>query len=83
MDAVIQKWGNSNGIRLSKAILNTADLREKDRVEIVARENEIIIKKAGGVHKTLKERLTGCVEVYVAEEYDSSSVGEENFWKNE
>jgi antitoxin MazE len=84
MNAVIQKWGNSNGIRLPKTVLDTANLQEKDKVEITAMKDKIVIKKAGYVHRTLKERLAGHIEeAYVVEEYDSSSVGEEKFWENE
>jgi antitoxin MazE len=83
MKAVIQKWGNSNGIRLPKAALNTAKLREKDSVEIIAQENEIIIKKTNEPHRTLKERLDGYLGTYNVGEYDSSSVGKERFWEDE
>jgi antitoxin MazE len=82
METVVRKWGNSKGILLPKAALNIANFKEQDKLEISARENEIIIKKAGFVHRTLEERLDGYAEIYVTDEYDSSAVGEERFWKN-
>lgn len=59
MYTIVQKWGNSHGVRLPKALLEELDIRENDRVEITRLENTISIKKAGRrPHKTLEERLT-------------------------
>ena len=59
MNATIQKWGNSQAIRLPKALLEIASLEENEQVQILARQNEIIIKKAEKniKHKSLAERL--------------------------
>ena len=45
VNAVITKWGNSQGIRLSKDVLSSANLKIGDGIEIIANENEIVIKK--------------------------------------
>jgi len=59
MYATIQKWGNSNGLRVPKALLDAVGLRENDRVELVQNHDYITIKKACPIqHKTLEERLT-------------------------
>ena len=59
MYATIQKWGNSNGLRVPKALLDAIGLRENDRVELVQNHDSITIKKARRVqHRTLEERLT-------------------------
>ena len=59
MYATIQKWGNSQGLRIPKAILDAVGLRENDRVELIQREDSIQIKRAASVpHRTLEERLT-------------------------
>ena len=59
MYAMIQKWGNSNGLRVPKALLDAVGLRENDRVELVQNHDSITIKKACPIqHKTLEERLT-------------------------
>lgn len=39
----IQKWGNSQGIRLPKKILKHANLKNGDTVEISAIENQITL----------------------------------------
>ena len=58
MYATIQKWGNSQGLRIPKALLDALDLRENDRVELTQTEKGIHIQKAGVPHRTLEERLT-------------------------
>ncbi|MCI0336392.1 MAG: AbrB/MazE/SpoVT family DNA-binding domain-containing protein [Acidobacteria bacterium] len=46
MVAKIQKWGNSQGLRLTKHVLDDAGISIGDDVEIIVGKNEIIIKKA-------------------------------------
>ena len=79
MQAVIQKWGNSQAIRLPKVILETARLRENETVQIIAEQNQIVIKKVTEVkHKSLKERLKGFDGEYRFEEWNTGTpVGNE------
>jgi len=79
MGTFIQKWGNSNAIRIPKNILMTANMGENDVVTITATENEIVIRKERK-HRTLSERMNGHEEEYVVEEMDHSFVGKERFW---
>ena len=59
MYATIQKWGNSTGLRIPKALLDSLGLRENDRVELMQTGDGITIKKAAAVsHRNLEERLT-------------------------
>ena len=77
MQATIQKWGNSQAIRLPKAILKIARMKEDEPIQIIARQDEIIIKRTAG-HKTLKERLEGFEGEYVFQEWDTGTpVGRE------
>ena len=57
MNATIQKWGNSQGIRIPKIILDQSGIAENDKVEITVKDNSIIPKKANKQHITIKERL--------------------------
>jgi len=59
MRGIIQKWGNSQAIRLPKAILETARIMENEQVIILAEHNHIMIKKAGPLreHIPLAKRL--------------------------
>ncbi|MCL2785835.1 MAG: AbrB/MazE/SpoVT family DNA-binding domain-containing protein [Methanomassiliicoccaceae archaeon] len=79
MGIFIQKWGNSNAIRIPKNILMTANMSENDEVSMTATENEIVIRKEKR-HRTFSERMNGYEGKYVVEELDSSSVGMERFW---
>ncbi|MDR0930044.1 MAG: AbrB/MazE/SpoVT family DNA-binding domain-containing protein [Oscillospiraceae bacterium] len=54
----IQRWGNSQGIRLPKAALNIANLSENDEVEIIATEKDITIRKSRR-SKTLEDLFAG------------------------
>lgn len=59
MYATIQKWGNSQGLRIPKVLLDAYGICENDRVELVQTEDSIQIRKAPATqHKTLEERLT-------------------------
>ena len=57
MYATIQRWGNSQGLRIPKALLDALGLRENDRVELIQSDDGIQIKKAAAGHRTLEERL--------------------------
>lgn len=46
MYATIQKWGNSNGLRLPKTMLEAIGMKENDRVELIQSEDSITIKKS-------------------------------------
>lgn len=59
MYTTIQKWGNSQGIRLPKVLLDALQIRENDRLEIIGDKEQIIIRKSGPQHKTLAERMEG------------------------
>ena len=79
MGIYIQKWGNSNAVRLPKSMLSIAGMSENDEVTMTATENEIIIRK-GRKHMTFSERMNGYEGRYELEELDESSVGKEKFW---
>ena len=59
MLTTIQKWGNSQAIRLPKAILETASIKENEQVQILAERNRIVIVKPRSKreHIPLAERL--------------------------
>ncbi len=62
MPGKIQKWGNSQGIRLSRAMLADARLAVGDEVDIVVEKHLITIspaKKIRGKHNL--ESLVACI----------------------
>jgi antitoxin MazE len=42
----IQKWGNSQGVRLSKDVLSEADMEVGEAVDVVVRKRTIIVRPA-------------------------------------
>ena len=78
--STIQKWGNSQAIRLPKVILETAQIKENETVQIFAEPDKIVIKKAEKKlrHRTLAERLEGYEGNYEGAEWDTGTpVGKE------
>lgn len=60
MQAMIQKWGNSQGIRIPKAFLEAVGLAENDCVELERVDDSIVIKKATSSKKlTLDDIFDG------------------------
>lgn len=58
MQTTIVKWGNSQGVRLPKALLKNINIAENDPVDVVLENEKIIIKKIiKKSHKTTKQRL--------------------------
>lgn len=52
----IKAWGNSQGIRIPKEILDKMNLKVSDMLEISMEKDAIVLKKAF-VHKSFEERL--------------------------
>jgi len=69
--STIQKWGNSQAIRLPKGVLEAASLRENDQVEINAENDCIVIKRTNKKHKTLEERISGYKDDYICTEWET------------
>ena len=57
MEARLQKWGNSDGIRIPSNFLKMMNLKTNDIVDIVQKEDVIIISKPKKKHLTLEERF--------------------------
>jgi antitoxin MazE len=76
----IQKWGNSQGLRLPKNLLADADLVPGDEVDIAVKDGIIIISPARrkrGRH-SLKDLVARIPEDYQAGEVDwGEPVGKE------
>lgn len=51
----IKSWGNGQGIRFSKELLDTIGVRNNDYLEIHIKDGDIILSKTFK-HKTLEER---------------------------
>lgn len=74
--ATLTKWGTSQGIRLSKEIVDLAKLKIGDEVSITADESQIIIKKTIK-RVSLKDLFDGYTGDYKPEEIKWGTVGKE------
>ncbi len=66
----VQKWGNSNGIRIPKVYLDALNIKSGDAINIVRDENKIIITKVEREKASLKLRIKN---------YEGSKVDAEKF----
>ena len=55
MQAQVKAWGNSQGIRISKDILNEAHISVNDILEVKVSDGHILLAKPFR-HRTLEER---------------------------
>ena len=69
MVSKVQKWGNSQGLRLSKQILEDARISVGDAVDVTARDGVIVIAPARR-KKSLRELVSRIPKGYRAEETD-------------
>lgn len=79
MYTTIQKWGNSQAVRLPKVILEMAELNENDKVQIKVQDGNLVITPIKK-HKTLQERIAEYKGDYKCNEWDTGKpVGKEVF----
>ena len=80
MLAKIQKWGNSQGLRLTKSLLADAQLGVGDEVDIRVKDGTMIVtpaKRMRGKHR-LEDLVAHIPKHYQAEEVDwGEPVGKE------
>ena len=83
MNTAIQKWGNSQGIRLNKEILNQSNLSLGDPVIVEAKNNVITIKPVKTVKRkryNLEDLISRIPSDYKTEEVTfGSPVGREEW----
>ncbi len=72
MQTTIQKWGNSQGIRIPKAFLEALGMMENDLVELNRVDDNIVITKVK------KEKEITLDDIF--KDYDGESVAEEFDW---
>ena len=57
MEARLQKWGNSDGIRIPSSFLKSLNLKTNDKVELKYENDKLIITKQKKEKISLKERF--------------------------
>ena len=77
MLAKVQKWGNSQGIRIPKSILEKADISSNENLDIKVIDGRIILEPVHK-HKTLKERIKDYDGDYQCSEWNTGNpIGQE------
>jgi antitoxin MazE len=78
----VQKWGNSQGLRLSKELLADVNLDVGDAVEIATRDGIIVITPARRVRggHDLHQLVRGIPADYKAEELDWGQAAGREVW---
>jgi antitoxin MazE len=79
-DKIVQKWGNSLGLRISAKVAQAARLTEGSPVKLEVVEDGVLIRRAGNPRLTLEQRLERFdPEKHGGEFMPSTPVGREIF----
>lgn len=72
MTTMIQKWGNSQGVRIPKVILDSVNWSENEKIVIIVDNGKLVIEKAKEEHKrkNIKELFKDYKEDYTPVEID-------------
>ena len=78
----VQKWGNSQGLRLSKELLSNVDLSVGDAVEVAARDGVLVITPARRVRggHDLRQLVQDMPADYKVEELNWGPPGGREVW---
>ena len=71
MEARLQKWGNSDGVRIPKAFLQSLNLKTNDKIIIEQVDDKIVISKCNKDKISLKELF---------DEYHGKNMAKEFEW---
>ena len=71
MEIRLQKWGNSDGIRIPSTFLKALNLKTNDKIELIQEDDRIIISKCKDKKISLKERF---------EKYNGENLTKEFEW---
>ena len=71
MEIRLQKWGNSDGIRIPSTFLKALNLKTNDKIELIQEDDKIIISKCKKNKISLKERF---------DQYNGENLSKEFEW---
>ena len=81
MTTSIQKWGNSQGVRIPKVLLDTVNWSENEQIIILVQDNKLVIEKANKKNrKNIKELFEDFKEDYEPVEIDWGAPEGEEIW---
>ena len=71
MEARLQKWGNSDAVRIPHVMLKSLNLKTNDKITLEQYDDKIVISKSIEKQISLKERF---------ENYSGDNLAEEFVW---
>ncbi len=71
MEVKLQKWGNSDGIRIPSVLLKSLNLKTNDIVDLTCEDDKIIITKSKNERISLENRF---------KEYNGDNLSKEFEW---
>ncbi len=80
MTTTIQKWGNSQGVRIPKILLDTVKWDENEQIVIVVDNDKLIIEKAKNKRKNIKELFADYKGDYEPTEIDWGNPEGKEIW---
>ena len=80
MEARLQKWGNSDGIRIPSAILKALNLKTNDPITIDQVDDKIIISKSNKRKIDLEERFKNYKGKNLAKEFEWDEPRGKEIW---
>ena len=82
MTTMIQKWGNSQGVRIPKVILDSVNWSENEKIVIIVDNGKLVIEKAKEEHKrkNIKELFKDYKEDYTSVEIDWGKPEGDEIW---
>jgi antitoxin MazE len=80
MTTTIQKWGNSQGVRIPKMLLDTVEWKENEQIIIVVEDGKLVMEKASGKRKNIKELFADYEGEYEPVEIDWGKPEGEEIW---
>lgn len=80
MTTTIQKWGNSQGVRIPKTILDTVNWSENEQILMVVDNGKLIMEKAKGKRKNIKELFADYKGEYEPTEIDWGNPEGKEIW---
>jgi|ERR1700756_4120189 antitoxin MazE len=57
MRTIVKKWGNSAAVRIPASVMEAADLRVEDLVDVSEEEGKIIVKRVQSKHYDLDDLI--------------------------
>ncbi len=81
MTTTIRKWGNSQGIRIPKSILDSVNWSENEEIKIMVENGKLILEKAKeNKRKNIKELFEDYKGDYKPEEIDWGEPQGDEIW---